>query len=242
MAARIDELTDTLSATTSIPTDNTCSACAWVRLDVDLNTFSSLWSLFTGTSHTINLCTDADGVSLRAWSQDGSASTGARVMTVGSWHRVGVITNGANTTLLVGNSDPAVALAQTGPSALTIAASPNTLRIGSDAFDEWANCSIAGFKLWGDVLTPTEIFTEFTQFDAVRTTGLLRAHRLESDLSASNGVSALTPGSTSVTYVSGPSGIPNTSSTYNPPTDIPPNIPVSPASVAMPLIASKGVY
>lgn len=154
--------------------------------------------------------------------------------TVGQWVATAVVVNGGACTVYFGTDAGALTSASLG-SGFGSHTAPTLLSIGTNGpGDNFVNGRVANFKMWQAVLTLGEIQADLASWSAVRTANLLRHHKFQvaetTDYSG-NG-NTLSGGTGAITEADPPIIIP-----YNPPTGMPPDIAVTAASVAQPLMA-----
>lgn len=172
MAVRFDADGEDYTSTSSPPTGNFTVTC-WLKISVDRNTFTTVWSADNGSSDLIYLQTQANGTTLQAW-DDASVVTGAVALTVGTWYRVAFTRNGTTSTLYTATATGALTAATTAN--LSDVAATN-FRIGESPFGaEWLNGCIANLKHYSAVLTLAELEHELAQYTPRRTANLERWH------------------------------------------------------------------
>lgn len=179
MSVRFDGSTDSYSATTGLP-GTTFTALFWARIAVDRNAYSSLVGVDNGTGdQVLNIQTDQDGVSPYLWLAPHSPGyleeSPAVPMTVGSWYRFALVRSGTAVTFYAAAATGGVSSVS---GTLTGTLNQTTLRIGhSPTAGEWFNGNFANLKIYNAALTAGEIETEWGNWQAQRTTALLRHHR-----------------------------------------------------------------
>lgn len=207
-AVAFDANADAYSSTVGLPSGTTWSATCWAYIDVDRNTYSGVLTLRGSPTGTIYVLTLPDGVTLGVWDDAtyGSSPFAQNVLSVGAWHRIGIVVSGANITFYFGAATGS--LTSSSVTDASPPAVPSILYLGRTQDSvSWWHGRLAAFKMWSAALTGTEIADELAQYDAVRTSNLLRAHRfinVETTDYSGNG-NSLTNGGGSPSAASGPS-------------------------------------
>jgi hypothetical protein len=133
----------------------------WVKISVDRNAESPVWTIDpNSTSSWVSLRTGADGTTMRVLIN--GTQVASRAFTPGVWYFVGVSigpTGGFMVSRAAGTGSFNV---DTWASAATVMAS--VLRLGISIDGLWLNGCIAGFKLWTDALTQTEVQAEYGDY------------------------------------------------------------------------------
>ena len=210
MAAQFDVANDRVSLGSAPNPTAGMTWCAWVRIDVDRNAFTTFMRLHanTGGSTTLTVAAGSDGATPRVFSPGNtSGAISSTAMAVGSWYFVAYTISAANAVTLY--------LMPEGGSMLTVTATvpPGTTPTGltlagrspGDS-DEWLAGSMAYVRLWsGVLLNSTQLTAEADSETPVATSGLWAHWPLTANLSDASGNGRnLTPGATAVTYVAGP--------------------------------------
>lgn len=164
-------------ATNAAP-GSTWTLVFWARIAVDRNDYSTFCSVDAGgTSGGLVLQTDSDGVTPYLWGEPGTVTTASvSALTVGDWHRLAVVRNGTSQTVYRATASGVVTSAnQTGQNFTA-----TTLRLGmSPQAGEPLSGHLANVKLYSAVLTQNEIVTEWGDWAAIRTSGLVRHHKFK---------------------------------------------------------------
>jgi hypothetical protein len=213
VAVRFDAANDRYTGTTGLPTGTTAwTALCWVYLSTDRNNYSNAFAVSDGTNYYSAGFAANGTVRYVGWEgADLNANVAPTDATAGAWTRLAVVRAAASSSVTLYWGDLTGTLqSRTGTGVPP--SSPNTLYIGSDQFGSWLNGRVAGFKMWGDALTSGEVAAEFTQFDPVRATNLLRYHRFATASTAddSGNGRTLTAGSSATTTEADPAGVPET--------------------------------
>ena len=169
-ALRIDGQADALKLAT-LSGANPFTMLAWARLVVDRNTFSCILSLdAVGTSTYNQLCTDADGTTLKLFDHVSLALT-VGTLVPDTWHKVAFSVSGTSASAYFGTQGTPGVSKVTG----TIAnvTTPDYQGVGSSGYNEWFNGRIAGARVWNAALSDAEVAAEFRSATAVRTANLL---------------------------------------------------------------------
>jgi Concanavalin A-like lectin/glucanases superfamily len=170
MSVRFSAAGQYYSATTGLPASTVYSYVLWLYESVDRNDFSEIVSFGPNDN---SLSTNADGTTLRIYPLD----FGATALTGSTWYAVGVVVNGANLDFYTGLAANALTKQSTSS---YVATTPTILRIGDyHGGGYWWNGRVAAFKLWQAALTQAEVEAELASYDAVRTSNLLRVHKLQ---------------------------------------------------------------
>ena len=170
-ALRIDGQADALKLATI--SGATFTMLAWVRLEVDRNTYSCVLSYESvGVGQYNQLATDTDGTSLVLFDYLG-LSLAVGTLAPNTWHKVGFSVSGTTARAWFGTQGTPGVTAVTGT--IASVASPDYQGIGSSAFNEWFNGRLSGARVWNAALSDAEVAAEFTSATAVRTSNLLGA-------------------------------------------------------------------
>lgn len=183
MSVRFSASSQHYESTVGLPASSTYSVTLWGYMTNDRNDYSCIWAIenaaTSGTSY-VTLQAEADGTQFSVFS---SLNGGQFItnMVPGGWFRLGLSVNAGAGTVYYGA--PTGALSTT---AFTIGAPAglNRMFLGSDSYGEWWDGRIAAVKMWQAALNATEIAAEFDSYDAVRTSNLLRTHKLQAPSTA----------------------------------------------------------
>lgn len=179
MSVRFDASGDRYTATNGAP-GSTFTALWWGRIAVDRNAYSTMLAIDNGTtSQVLSVQTDTDGTSPYLWLAPHGTNfldeSPTVAMTVGSWYRFAIVRNGTAVTYYAASATGTIGSAS---GTLTGTLTATTLRLGeSPAGGEWWNGNLANLKIYSAALTQTEIVTEWGNWQAQRTTSLLRHHK-----------------------------------------------------------------
>jgi concanavalin A-like lectin/glucanase superfamily protein len=172
MAVRFDADGEDYTRATTFGLGTYTITC-WVRIDVDLNTFSTAHSIHDGTLSGFSLVTSADGVTWQM-SDTQSGNTSLFAATVGTWYYIALAKdpNASGTNAFWAAADTLALSTTTGTHAES--GSGSIVRIGESLNGgEWLNGSIAAVKIWSGVkLTQAEIENERFQYLPHRTANL----------------------------------------------------------------------
>lgn len=238
MSVRFDAATDAYTSTVGLPTSTSWTVTAWVMLrttnPLGPHKFFTLISADTGF---LNFGTDFNGDGLEVYNGSGILGSGS-IFTIDAWYRIAYVQNGSDGTAYKGADTGALTAFNNatfpGPAATNL-----TLYVGASHEGQWLNGRLAAFKMWNAALSQAEVTAELTQFDPIRAANLLRYHKFHvAEITDYSGNSnPLTAGSTATATEADPPIPDVVDSGYNPPTDIPPNILIDPASVGHPIVA-----
>lgn len=158
------------------------TALCWGRIAVDRNAYSTFISVDnSATTQVLAIQTDTTGTDPYLW----LAPHGTNFleespdisMTVGSWYRMAMVRNGTAVTYYLATAAGAVSSVS---GTLTGALTATRFRVGqSPTSGEWLNGNVANVKVYNAVLTQAEIVTEWGNWQAQRTTNLLRHHKFQ---------------------------------------------------------------
>lgn len=247
MAARI-QYGEAYTSTTNVP-NTPATTLFWGQLPADINNWQNFFSVDVGgTQDYIQIETDTDGVSLMVFTDKGVDMGPILTLTIGTWYRMALLRSGSNTTFHVGPAGGAlITTSRTNWPDYTA----TVMRIGGSPFaGEGFDGNIANFKYFNEILTIPEIEAELAQYVPLRTTNLVRWHPLL--IAGTEDYSGfgrnLSGGTGVVTSAEGPpipwvseaplvTAVPKAVAPYLRPDDIPENLPVTPGSVAQPLVA-----
>lgn len=173
MAVRFDAAGDYLTRSTGLPAVTAVTVMGWFKISVDRNTYSTFFQYGnTASDRDYQAVTSSDGTTFHWW--DGvSSGDGTTNLTVGQWYHIAETvsgTPGSATFLLYVNS----VLDATGGVGNTDndAAGP-ILDVGNDPFfSDYFNGCAACIKVYGAVLTASEIAQEMRQYRPIRTANL----------------------------------------------------------------------
>ena len=183
MAIRQDASNEYRAITTTGPNENYTSLCAWVKISVDKNAATSLYSSVDGLgSSQYVVQTAADGVTMAAGGVDalgGSAIVSSpTACTVGQWHFIGVTFLGDGlggvTAKIYFGSEGDTTLATATASGSVSMSTPALMSMGEIwSTGQWLNGELSNMKIWsGSVLTASELLNEMNQFVPHKTTNL----------------------------------------------------------------------
>lgn len=206
MAVQFNASGEGYSRTGNLLGTGASTVCFWVRLDVDRNTSSSMftvddggsnyWYLGTASTDGTTLVIDVGGV--------GAINSGVS-LTVGTWYFVAITYDGTSSGVLYNAAATATSIASTsGTIGDPVTASAST-HIGNDGFDEWLQGTMTGVKVWAAQLTAAEIEAERWSILPRRTVGLTAFYPLTdpSTVDYSGNGNTLTSGGTP-THTDGP--------------------------------------
>lgn len=149
----------------------------WAKLTADVNRYTTIFdvSASTGTNAYMQFSTN-DGGSLLGIHMSSSGLDSIN-LTPGQWYRVAIRRSATQFTLTVGQATGALSH---GTLAVPGAYAPTTLRIGKSVWsgEPW-NGPLSGFKVHTVVLSDTEVETEFTRPEAIRTADLWATYQLD---------------------------------------------------------------
>ncbi|MFI7125978.1 hypothetical protein ACIBQ1_09810 [Nonomuraea sp. NPDC050153] len=169
MAVRFDASGEAYTRAISLGATTQFSISCWLKISVDRNALSSIWSLDNGfASGYALLQTDTDGTTLLY--SDGSANRTLGSLTVGTWCYVGIAVNGANGTAVLQRTSDATATATTWSNGQA-STNADTLRICASVFSgQFLNGCVAAFKIWtGATLSQAELEAEIWAYVPRRT-------------------------------------------------------------------------
>lgn len=178
MSTRFSASGQHYTSTTGIPTGTAFTMMCWAYLVTDRNTFSCMLALenaATSATRWYELVTDSDGTTITFSTSGGTVAMGT--VTAGTWHRFAVEVSASTATVYYGADTGSLSTA-TGTCDSLATVVPTTFFVGTDSFGEWWNGRISCARAWNAALTQAELDAEFASFDAVRTTNLLRNHKL----------------------------------------------------------------
>jgi len=179
MAVRFDASADYLSRTTTLPTATTCTLMCWVY-PVAAATFATAVSLGVARLGGAAFYGMGPGVGSSAnhfhcFGGNGAPEVyGALTYTTNTWYHMALTVAGTSANQMLGYINGVLDITATA----TTGVSSNTLLIGTSAGDDAMNGRAAAVKVWGAVLTATEIKAEMQQYVPQRTANLLSWHPL----------------------------------------------------------------
>ncbi|MEU6778564.1 LamG-like jellyroll fold domain-containing protein [Nonomuraea angiospora] len=152
---------------------STLTVSCWMKISVDRNDFSTVWSIDNGTSDYISLKTNSDGTTVRVLID--AVTVASRAFTPGVWYYVAV-SCGASSGFMISRAAGAASFDvdtwTTG--ATTLAAN---LRIGVAADNTaWFNGCVAALRVWVAALTQAEAQAEYGDYLPQRTANLWAAY------------------------------------------------------------------
>lgn len=172
MSIRFSGITaDAYLGSGGVPTGTAATATFWFYISASTSTFTYLLQLNSAGGNQAYLGSDGTGLALFASDSTG-AGFGGFTATPGTWARAGLIINGANWELLIGDGGQAL----TSYTSTKTPISSLTYLALSGPFSFPMNGRLAAVKLWDAALTTAEVQNELAQFAPVRTTNLLRYH------------------------------------------------------------------
>lgn len=208
MAVRFSGTSQYYSSTAGLPGAGGYTVIFWVRLVVDRDALSGIFSVAGGTSHTIQTQANGTTVEIRPSGGGGAVTLGS--MTVGTWYKLAV-TCEADGNPLTYTLSAATTISPTMTSTAAFAsypiATPTSILIGTSALvtTNWFNGRIAAFKMYDAVLTAAEIAREFMSYMPYRTTNLKHWHPFDkADVTDYSGNGATLTGGSGVTTEDGP--------------------------------------
>lgn len=184
MSTRFSATGQNYTSTAGMVSGTAFTMMCWAYLVTDRNDFSCMLAYenqASGASRWYELVTDSDGTSITFSTSGGTVAMGT--VTVGTWHRFAVQVSASTATVYYGADTGSLSTA-TGTCDSIATVVPSTFFVGTDSFGEWYNGRIACARVWNAALTQTELDAEFASFDAVRTTNLIRNHKLQSPSTA----------------------------------------------------------
>jgi hypothetical protein len=176
MAVRFTAGSQNYSATTGIPAGNVYTFTAWIYATVDSAAGQTVYwvtnnsDVFTG----INIRDNPHNLQGVDGTLYGSGGIGAVSASLGIWWRVALVVNGANVTFY--RAPYGLALGWVSVADATPPATPVTLFLGDNRYDEFFDGRMAAVKMWQAALTPQEVAQELEQYAPVRRANLLRFH------------------------------------------------------------------
>lgn len=180
MAVRFNASGQEYTRTASLGAISSFSVTCWLKIAVDQNDTSGIWSLDDGNSGGFDnayLATDTDGTTLQ-FIESSASVFGSRALTVGTWYYAGVSVNGANGTMItraLGDTSSTVTTWAFGAATVTA----TNWRIGKPVYAaRWLNGSVAAVKFWTATLTQAELENEAWSYLPRRTTNLRAWHPL----------------------------------------------------------------
>lgn len=214
-AIRFNANNDRIQSTAPPGNASLYSVVMFVRLEVDRNDWSTTYAIENAGLSSDNIYeTDNDGVTLTMFAAAfGGGYVGAGALTVGTWYcAAATVDVAATTTTVYLGAVGATPTKTTDGSHAYAVSSPTTFSLAANrAYGEFLNGDLAGVKVWSGVaLTQTEVNTECTQLQPVKTANLWAFYALDDtstmlDDSSGNGRNMTNPsGSGSWTVVAGP--------------------------------------
>jgi len=215
VAAQFDAATDRVSRATAPNPTAGLTFCAWVRIDVDQNEWSTFLRLWGGGggSTTLTAATPSDGVTPRVFSPSNTTGAVGTAMTVGVWRFLAYTYNPTGNVVTHYGGTEAGEVLTSVTAAVPPGITPEGLTLaGRDPGDatEWLRGTIAHARLWsGAPLDVASLTAERDALTPVTTANLWADWPLTADLTdASGNARHLSAGSTAVTYVTGPDIVP----------------------------------
>ena len=164
---RLDAVGDALKLATPQSSPTGITMLAWVRLQVDRNNYSAVFTLENaGATQYNELVTDADGTTLAIYDHGTGRLATVGTLVVGTWHKVAlVITSGAFAAYF--GTEGVAGVSKVTGSIANLSAAPALQHVGSSLADEWLNGTFSGVRVWDAALSDAEV-AEFTQRDVPR--------------------------------------------------------------------------
>lgn len=162
MSIRFDAAGDQLSRTTTLPAITAFSIMAWVQVSVDRNAYSCFFHVGPVGFTYYYVGTSSDGVTIDLYA--GGSDVLGSALPVGGWDHLALTVSG--TTPIVYRNGVQVATTAAG------AVTAGNIVFGNDSDGDWLNGRIAAIKIYGAVLTATEIQQEMRCYVPVRTANL----------------------------------------------------------------------
>lgn len=174
MSVRFDASTESYTRAISLGAITQYSIACWLKISVDRNALSAVWSLDNSFASAYGLLqTNTDGTTLLY--SDGSANRTLGALTVGTWCHVGISVNGVNGTAVLRRATDTSATVTTWSDGDT-SINADTLRICASVFaGQFLNGCVAAFKMWtgaGATLSQAELEAETWTYMPQRTSGM----------------------------------------------------------------------
>lgn len=173
MAVRFSADAQDFTRTVSLGTVSQFSACCWVKISVDRNANSTVWTLDNGNSDYISVVTNTDGTNMKFYTEANSSGN-AQNFTVGTWYAVCCSVNGVNGSMWTRaiTDSSWTAITWTNGTANTTG---TTIRIGEHPGGGlWLNGAIAALKMWNGVtFTQADFDNEIWSYRPKRVTNLI---------------------------------------------------------------------
>lgn len=164
MAVRFNSSDDHLTRTTNLPPIGSFTMMGWFKIVVDRNNFSTMLALGANSSSTYYaVLTNSDGTTLSLYRGTGAVATGTN-LNVGQWYHIAIRCEGTGTNQLKAFLNGTQDIQMNGNSSVTSA----RLRIMNDNDSDWFNGTGANIKIYGAVLTASEIKAEMYSYKPVR--------------------------------------------------------------------------
>lgn len=178
MSVRFSSGTDWYTATTGLPSSSVWTVTMWAK-QVVAGTEQGLFNMSANPPGSQNMLSSDGTTAFMGWWDFATYSgpaLGVLQFTTGTWYRIAFTVSGATANYYratsSGSLTPVTATDWT-PSSTAL------LRLGAGFTSLTWNGEVAAVKLWNAALNATEVAAELTQFDPVRTSGLLRYHKLK---------------------------------------------------------------
>lgn len=166
MAIRFDASGDFLRRTTVLPSPIKIAACGWAVRKVDTGTFACVFAVEDSTSGATNqlmLVTDADGDSLKLYSNGFSGTTLVSLKN-DQWFRWALSINGAGAGLGVAYFAPLGAGYWINSGIVTSATFTSAnLELGNSSSSDSFNGSLLGVKVWDRPMSAADLWQETRQ-------------------------------------------------------------------------------
>lgn len=157
MAIRIDASGDYLRRTANLPSTSAFTATCWFYYVATRSAFAYFLGVDDASSAYILLGFDNANNLEIAYSSGATENNFAAAPATSAWHFMALRANGTN---VKGFHRTLAGTWQTVTSSVTPSFTPTGMYFGSDGFDEWVNCRLAGIKVWDAALTDAEIENE----------------------------------------------------------------------------------
>lgn len=165
---RFDGSTDILTRTSNNPTVTSFTMMAWVKISVDINTYTAMMIMATNPlSAYYYVGTTADGTTLEAFSNGNPELTGTN-LAVGTWYHVAFTVSGTGAGTFLVYLNGVLDITQSGSVSVTNGA----MQFGNDDISEFFNGCIAAIKVYSAVLPVADIQNEMQSYRPRRTLNL----------------------------------------------------------------------
>ncbi|MGW0485785.1 fibronectin type III domain-containing protein [Nonomuraea sp. NPDC003214] len=174
----------------------------WMKISVDLNVFTTIWSIDNGAADYLTLKTATNGTTVRALTD--AASHATRALTVGTWYFTAIAVDATSGILVTRSIDEATFTAATWAGTHQLNAANLRLGVWPGETTGMNGC-IAGVKIWTAKLSQAEIEAEYATMTPVRTAGLYANYVLAGPSTADDSGNGRTlTGGTTATHEPGP--------------------------------------